>query len=322
MKISTVNKITQPGNVRDVELRDVLMGIKMGVYNGQDLKAATQAIQNESSHDRQNQMKKEWLPCALFNGTFSYKNDQRMTSYSCITAMDFDNFQSPDDMAIIMGRLASSPCVISVFVSPSGKGLKALVWHDNTNPAYHKELYEQLLKKFQIQTATNDPSCSDLSRGNYLCYDPNILVKSMYFAEPYHFVHTPNYMPKSSKKSVWTTGVMSIDEIRKRTETIILASSKKSDASIISIMNACWKKKPDLWRVGNRANSVFSMASQLCKFGVRIDNALDYLKREYIPTGLNKGEIEYQTCRGYQNNIDDYGKDRSKFDNYGSRNKK
>lgn len=41
-------------------------------------------------------------------------------------------------------------CVFCVFVTPSGKGLKAIVWHDNTTPDLHQDLYEQLLDSFNV----------------------------------------------------------------------------------------------------------------------------------------------------------------------------
>lgn len=59
------------------------------------------------------------------------------------------------------------------FCTPSGNGLKALVLHDNTDPARHEDLYGQLLDKFYVANR-NDASCKDLARRNYLSYDPDI----------------------------------------------------------------------------------------------------------------------------------------------------
>ena len=52
-----------------------------------------------------------------------------------------------------------------------GNGLKALVLHDNTDPARHGDLYEQLLNMFYVADR-NDAGCKDLARRNYLSYDP------------------------------------------------------------------------------------------------------------------------------------------------------
>lgn len=328
MKITTVERVTQPWNVREVDLREVLEAIRNGNYKGQDLIEATRAIQGETDHGQQNGIKKDMLPCALYNGTFSYKRDSSIISYSCVTAMDFDGFANSNDMWHIRGRLVVTPCVLAVFVTPSGKGLKALVWHDNVNPDHHREMYDQLLGKFNIQSAVNDRSCSDLSRGNYICYDPEIWIRHE-GGEPYHFVHDPNYAPMSGR-SVHVPvgsgyGSVDIGGLRKRLDGIMLAPSGKSDASIINIMNSYWRRYPDRWKKGNRKDSVFSSASQLCKFGVKVGNAIEYLKKSFMPAGLGEKEIEYQAGRGYMYNEQDYGKERYKFDNYGSkrnRNKK
>ena len=318
MKLSIVYRVNQPWNTRVVELTEVLNAIRTGHYNGQDLIAPTRAIQKETDHGKQNQMKKDWLPCALYNGTFSYKRDGDMTGYSCITAMDFDNFQSYEEMGHIWGRLTVTPCVMAVFVTPSGKGLKALVWHDNTDPGYHREMYEKLLRKFK--TGVIDRSCSDLSRGNYICYDPDIWIRQS-GGVPYHFVHDPNYSPMSPKPvhAPVNTGSMDMDALKQRLNGIILGPSGKSDASIINIMNAHWKNSPEHWKKGNRKNSVFSFSSQLCRFGVKIEKALEYLKKSFMPAGLDERVIEYQVGRGYMYNEQDYGKERNWFDNYGSK---
>jgi hypothetical protein len=93
--------------------------------------------------------------------------------------------------------------------------------------------------------------------------------------------------------------------------------SKKSDESIINILNAKWRKDSSRWKEGNRANSIFNSASELCRAGVDMDKSIDYLIASYKPTGMSEREIEYQAVRGYQNNMDGYGYTRSVFDNYG-----
>ena len=318
-KISITKRVFQPGQIMKVDIWDVLTAIKTGIYNGESLIPITQKIQQETNHSRQNDLKFRYLPCALYNGVFSKKSDNGLLEYSNITAMDFDGFDNMDSMHYIRGRLEATPCVIAVFVTPSGKGLKALVIHDNSNPLHHKELYKQLLKKFQIQDAINDSSCCDLARGNYICYDPTIWIRTEGVV-PYHFVHDPNYTTTPNKE---TFGAVNIEDLRKDIKSRSGSMIKvKSDSSIIGIMNSAWRKRPELWIEGNRANTVFSMASQLCKFGVDIDVAIEYLKTAFTAVGLNEHEIEYQAGRGYICNVSTFGCERSKFDNYGSKSKR
>lgn len=314
MKVSIVQRVYKPGDIHSIDIFEVFNGIRTGVILGQDLKPITKQIQSLSDHSKQNELKKNYLPAVLFNGTFSYKNDNSLIQYSPYTALDFDGFASEDKLAEIGCRLIATPCVYAVFRSPSGKGLKAIVWHDNQDFQYHEELYRQLLNKFYV--ANSDSSTYDLARGNYLCYDPYIWVNPN--TVPFHFVHDPNYVTKQTSKSSRMNSPQNI------TFGNVLAAlpniqRKKSDLSIINILNSKWKNDPNRWRPGNRKNSVFNSASQLCKAGVDWQNCINYLTNEYGKVGLNKLDIEYQAQRGYTLNYNEFGSTRDTLEHYGSK---
>lgn len=310
-KISICGRINKPGILKDVEINEVLAMIKNGVCYRQDLREVTAQIQSQSSHDVQNQLKLQYLPVALFNGTFSYKNSAGLKEYSNFTAMDFDGFNSERHLQDTGYRLTITPCVYAVFKTPSGRGLKAIVMHDNDNPKYHEELYLQLLSKFN--TPATDTSVGDIARGNYICYAPNLWVNDN--CVPYHFVHNPQYI---NNKVITSRACATLDKATLRNALSLLKPlSKKSDESIINILNAKWRKDSSRWKEGNRANSIFNSASELCRAGVDMDKSIDYLIDSYKPTGMNEKEIEYQAVRGYQANVDGYGYTRSVFDNYG-----
>ena len=315
-RVTVIPRIYKPNEVQDVELKVVLNAIKTGILNGMDLTKITQEIQSEPDHTVQNRMKYELLPVAMFNGTFSYKNDQSIKEYSSFTAIDLDNFSSKTDMNNAKKMLMKDSCVYVIYTTPSGKGLKAIIIHDNLSPDYHGELYEQLLGRYQISTI--DTSVCDLSRGNYICYDPDIYFN--YNPIPYHFIHNPAYIPQPKPKSPCSRAGSAYDIRHLR---LMLGFKhpvgNKSDDSIIAILNSFWKKQPDRWRVGNRKNSVFQAASELCNAGVNIDIALDYLVNAYTTVGLLEDDIMYQGIRGYQCNYETYGVNRIRFDGYGKR---
>ncbi len=311
--ISICARISTPNILKEVEINNVLAMIKNGVCYNQDLREVTAFIQSQSDHDVQNQLKLQYLPVALFNGTFSYKNSAGLKEYSNFAAIDFDRFNNEQEFNEVGSRLCSTPCVYAVFRTPSGRGLKAIVMHDSDNPAYHEELYLQLLAKFS--TPATDTSVGDIARGNYICYDPNLWVN--YNCVPYHFVHNPQFV---NNKVIASRACATLDKATLRNALSLLKPlSKKSDESIINILNANGRKDPSRWKEGNRANSIFNSASELCRAGVDIDKSIDYLIGSYKPTGMSEREIEYQAVRGYQNNVDGYGCTRNVFDNYGSR---
>ena len=313
--ITVIPRIYKTGEVQEVELKEVLNAIKTGIAYGQDISGITRKIQSERDHTKQNRMKYELLPVAMFNGTFSYKNDQSIKDYSSFTAIDLDNFGSGEEMNNAKMMLMKDSCVYVIYTTPSGRGLKAIIIHDNLVTDYHGELYEQLLGRYRISTL--DTSVSDLSRGNYICYDPDIYIN--YNPNPYHFIHNPSYIPKTKPKSPCSRAGSAYDiHLLRLMLGFKHPIGNKSDQSIINILNACWKKQPDRWRVGNRKNSVFQAASELCNAGVNMDKALEYLVNAYTTVGLPVDDILYQGIRGYQCNYETYGIKRSRYDGYGS----
>lgn len=314
--ISVNTRIYRPEEVCDFELKTILQAIRTGNFMGQDLIGITRRIQAEPEHERQNELKYWNLPVALFNGTFSYKNDCGLKGYSSFTAIDLDNFSSVQEMENARMWLMQREYVYSVFTTPSGHGLKAIVIHDSNSSQYHEELYAQLLALFNLQQ--KDASVCDLSRGNYICYDPNLYVNPN--CVPYHFVHNPLFMPKPRAYS-GLSRAGSKNDIRMLKWALSLKKpiGIKSDESIIAILNSHWKKQPYRWAVGNRAKSVFKSATELCWAGVKLDKALNYLVGAYNSAGLGEDEIMYQAIRGYQLNAASYGTNRSKFDSYGGK---
>ena len=148
--ISAVTRMNKPDEVCDFELRYILGAIQTGFFGGQDLREITRRIQAEPDHNRQNVLKYWNLPVALFNGTFSYKNNGSLKDYSNFTAIDLDGFPNVQEMDNARKDLMQRNYIYSTFTTPSGRGLKAIVIHDNNDPRCHDELYEQLLTLFNI----------------------------------------------------------------------------------------------------------------------------------------------------------------------------
>lgn len=271
------------------ELGDIIQMIRTGniqlhdnEFNGYTLKRAIEHIRSVAPSDMQ-KWKARLLPAVAYNGTFRELNSAGLIEYSCVTALDFDHI-APDEMMHLRNRLIKTPCVLSVFVTPSGNGLKALIWHDNTDPGRHGDLYEQLLNKFYVANGS-DASCKDLARRNYLSYDPYIWTNSD--PEPFHYVPTIKpqiQMPQSSG-----------------TRTV-------SDKSIISIMNSHWKRNnPEYWEKGNRANSIFMLACRMCKWGVDEGLATEYFIDGWEDDTMDEKEIRSHVGNAYKTEEKNFG---------------
>lgn len=241
-------------------------------------------IRSLKTHAEQQQWKLRLLPAVAYNGTFSEVNRNGLIQYSDITALDFDDIQNYDEMEYLWRRLVVTPCVCCVFVTPGGKGLKALVLHDNTDPAKHGDLYDQLLRKFNV--TSKDEGCKDLARRNYLSYDPDIWTNPN--PVPFHYVPTVKVTPTR--------------------QTNISAGKNLSAKSIINIMNSTWKKShPEYWQEGHRAMSIFSLACRLCKWGVDEDLALEYFVSGWESDTMTEEEITGHVTNAYKTERDNFG---------------
>lgn len=262
-------------------------------YGDYTLRQAVEYIRSLNTHAEQQQWKARLLPAVAYNGMFSEVNNKGLTCYSNITAMDFDDIYSYDEMEHLRKRLVITPCVYSVFVTPSGRGLKALVLHYNTNPAMHGDLYNQLLQMFNV--ASKDVSCKDLARRNYLSYDTNIWVNPN--PVPYHYV--PTIKP-----------IIQVQQVRQAQPQNHYAQTGKkiSDRSIISIMNSnCKKNHPEYWQEGHRACSIFKLACWFCKWGVDEDLALEYFIGGWESDTMTEDEISGHVTNAYKTEKDNFG---------------
>ena len=254
-------------NLLPRSIGEVIEIIYRGNYNIHDnefgdmnLKEATDLVRSHPN-DMQN-MKFRFLPAVTFNGTFSEIKETGIETYSQITALDFDHV---NDLDGLKARLMGCPHVFCVFTTPSGNGLKALVLHDNTDPSKHRDMYEQLLSMFS--EASQDPSCKDLARRNYLCYDPNVWINQD--VEPYHYV--PSNKPQMSNHPFLVSN--------NPNQNYHVGVSEKR---ILDVMIATWKRKhPEAWVEGNRASGIFKFACMLCKWGVDISLVKDRFTKEW-----------------------------------------
>lgn len=179
-KISLFNRITDINHPEEYDIDKVLDIIKTGSYY--HVAGKVDAVRKAKTKEEKEKAKMK-LPAVTWNGTFKTKNRSDLIHYSSFTALDFDHIQ-PEKMDGFGKWLQSFQCVYAYYITPSGKGYKAIILHDNYEPLYHYDLYNQLLKLFDCPEI--DKSTTDLARGNFLSYDPNLWKNPN--PEPFHFV--------------------------------------------------------------------------------------------------------------------------------------
>lgn len=245
-------------------------------------KANTEAIRQAPTHDKQNELKMGFLPAVAVNGVFNEITNVGLAQYSNVTAMDFDQFHSEEKLQSIMRRLKLTPFVLAAFRTPSGNGLKAIVLHDNNDPAQHADLYSQLLVTFQDvnKDATLDKSCSDLRRLHYLPYDPDAYINPA--PVPYHYVPTVTQIQQANtgfSSSASTANFMG--KLGTVTPTVKPAPKPCpvdiSDVSILNILKArCKKYHPEYFHEGARRKLAYWMGIESRILGVDNITGLEF----------------------------------------------
>lgn len=300
-RVSLFKRITDVKNPINYNLDDILEMIRTGTEF--DLKKKVQDVRNAKDKDEKDSMKIR-IPAVTVNGIFESKNKNCLLVYSSYTALDFDHIPE-DEMSEFIDNLKKSPHVYAGFRTSSGEGYKAIILHDNLEPLYHDDLYEQLLEYYNCEV--KDTSTRDLARGNYLSYDPDLWINPD--AEPFHFVPSTTVPKTVAMKTETVIRTEAGEEILVQDDDeasgFLLKLRKQviSDETIIKFLKGIWTGKA----IGQgRNNAAMSYAGVLCKAGIEKNKAKAVIE-ELIP-GFDISEI---IRYAYSHNI--YGCERRRY---------
>lgn len=113
---------------------------------------------------------KKTLPVACFGGVFSKRTSSALIEGSGLIIIDLDDVEHLKD---VKASLSQCTNVYSVFISPSGNGLKVLV---RIPVVKSDEEYKEYYNSF-IETIENvDESGKDICRACFFSYDPDIYI--------------------------------------------------------------------------------------------------------------------------------------------------
>ncbi len=300
-KISLFNRITDINHPEEYEIDKVLDIIKTSSYY--HVAGKVDAVRKAKTKEEKEKAKMK-LPAVTWNGTFKTKNRSDLIHYSSFTALDFDHIQ-PEKMDEFGKWLQSFPCVYAYYVTPSGEGYKAVILHDNYEPLYHYDLYNQLLKLFDCPE--KDTSTTDLARGNFLSYDPNLWKNPK--PQPFHFIPStpepiiPETVTETIIKDEAGNEMITEDDSYVAKFLNTLSRQVVSDDSIIRILGKIWTGKSI---ANGRNNTTMSYAGVLCKAGVEKNRAKSFIE-ELVPDYDITEIIEY----AYSHNT--FGCERRKY---------
>lgn len=251
---------------RDIDV--VLNRIKEG--NSKEL---VKRIREEKNKDARNILKAE-LPAICFSGEFNNRNDKGLMNHSGFICLDFDGFEKNHELIAKKQELSKDKYTYSVFVSPSGDGLKLIV-RVPPEPDNHKYYFKALEQKYN--TPYFDKTSKNISRVCYESYDPLI------------------YVNKNS--AIWTD---LHGESQEMITNVARPTIKLTDQTEIMRRIRIWWDKNYGIVVGERNNNVFILAGRFNKFGINKDLAMYYLS-EFAHDGFELSEIKTITDSAYRN---------------------
>jgi len=209
---------------------------------------------------------KQSLPAVCFSGKFTKRSDTSLEEHSGLICLDFDGYETNKDLLQEKERLSKNKYIFSVFISPSGKGLKALV-KIPSDPDNHKSYFLSLQTFFNSKYF--DTTSKNISRVCYESYDPLIYV--------------------NETSSVWDKiEEEEFNEINKNVDrpTIPITDENK----IVDILTKWWIKKYPMVE-GQRNHNVYVLASAFNDFGVN-QTLAEFVLNNYATKDFKSIEIK------------------------------
>jgi hypothetical protein len=237
-------------------------------------KETVRKVREEKRKTERNEIKKQ-LPAICFSGSFNKRADNSIVEHSGLICLDFDGYTKQKELLQDKENFTKNKYVFSVFISPSGNGLKVLV-KIPADPDNHINYFNSLEKYFN--SVYFDKTSKNLSRVCYESYDPLLYV--------------------NDNSSVWDT----IEEIQytevsrvKDAPTIPITDENK----IVDILVKWWTKKYPMVE-GQRNQNCYILAMAMNDFGINRSLA-EYILKQYADDSFTISEITTTISSAYSN---------------------
>jgi hypothetical protein len=270
------NNVTIFQNIRDTDtpfFRDVhliLDRIKDGAGATKEL---VQRIRAEKRKPERNELKKQ-LPAICFSGTFNKRSDSSIIQHSGLICLDFDGYTKQKDLLHDKEMISKNKYTFSVFISPSGNGLKVLV-KIPADVENHTNFFNSLEKYFN--SPYFDKTSKNISRVCYESYDPLIYVNDN--SSVWDVIEEPEYTE--------------VSRVRDQ-PTIPITDENK----IVEILVKWWTKKYPM-QDGQRNNNAFVLAMAFNDFGINKSLA-SYVLNQYATSDFPLSEIAITIDSAYR----------------------
>jgi len=239
-------------------------------------KKLVKGIRASKDKSERNELKKK-LPAICFSGKFVKRNDNSIVEHSGFICLDFDGYEKRKILIEHKERFTKDKFIYSVFISPSGNGLKVIV-QIPPNVDNHINYFNSLEKYFD--SAYFDKTCKNVSRVCYESYDPLLYINPN--SQLWDTVAEPEY------KEINTN----IDQ-----PTLPITDENK----VVDILVKWWTKKYPMSE-GQRNQNAFVLAMAFNDYGISKSLA-GYVLTQYATEGFTLGEINRTIDSAYANTM-------------------
>jgi hypothetical protein len=253
---------------RDIRL--ILQRIKDGSDTTKEL---VKKIRLEKRKPERQELKKE-LPAICFSGTFNKRTDASLIQHSGFICLDFDGYDKQKEMLHDKENLTKNKYVFSVFISPSGNGLKVIV-KIPADAENHTNYFNSLEKYFN--SPYFDKTSKNLSRVCYESYDPLLYINEN--SSVWDVIEEPEYTEVSKVKD---------------SPTIPITDENK----IVEILVKWWTKKYPMME-GQRNHNCYILAMAFNDFGINKGLA-SYVMNQYASEDFTTREISNTIDSAYK----------------------
>jgi hypothetical protein len=217
---------------------------------------------------------KKLLPAICFSGTFNKRTDASLIQHSGLICLDFDGYSKQKELLQDKENLTKNKYVFSVFISPSGNGLKVLV-KIPADADNHTNYFNSLEKYFNSQYF--DKTSKNVSRVCYESYDPLLHINEN--SSVWDVIEEPEYN----------------EVIKTRDQPTIPITDENK---IVDILVKWWTKKYPMSE-GQRNQNCYVLAMAFNDFGVNKGLA-SYVLNQYASEDFTTREIAQTIDSAYK----------------------
>lgn len=227
------------------------------------------------------------LPCYVFSGEFKERNQNGLVNHSGLCILDFDKIPSNEILLRLKEKIKLIPYVLSIFLSPSGNGLKVIIRIPQADKLTHPRYFKEFQKKYDLEYF--DISNSNVDRVCFESYDPEIYIN--WNAEIFNPILN--------------------DEGFSVKDKVPLLPIENDGEIVDMIMKWHWGKD---FAQGQRNAYIFDVAGAFCEYGVSKDYAEGYILNNIIhgdfkeSEALNTIKSAYRTRAFKSKYFEDYNK--------------